>query len=279
MPSNHLSAIFKEHAAWGLAGVSEPRLVSELVGGLTNQSFLIELAGSLYVLRLFAENTLQLNINRRAEFTIATLAAEHSLAALPVYIDPNERYSLSEYIEGDLLGLSTWDQTSRLQQLALSLKNLHAINITIKLPQLNITDKAESYWQAIEERSSRASLLVYKPQLQTLFSQQPGQAEEVLCHNDLVLENMIVTGQGLRLIDWEYAAVGNPYFDLATVILNQQLSPHDEQCFLAAYSDQLDTETITQAKQQVRYLEWLWWAIQGEAEGELLKRLKLFYSP
>ena len=43
-----------------------------------------------------------------------------------------------------------------------------------------------------------------------------------LCHNDLVHSN-IIDGDPVRLIDWEYSAVGDPYFDLAIVVRHHQL--------------------------------------------------------
>ena len=39
----------------------------------------------------------------------------------------------------------------------------------------------------------------------------------VSSHNDLVLENMMLDGTRLWLIDWEYSAMASPYWDLATL--------------------------------------------------------------
>src|SRR5581483_3768020 len=37
----------------------------------------------------------------------------------------------------------------------------------------------------------------------------------VLCHNDLLSANLIDDGRRLWLVDWEYAGIGHPLFDLA----------------------------------------------------------------
>jgi thiamine kinase-like enzyme len=55
-----------------------------------------------------------------------------------------------------------------------------------------------------------------------------------LCHNDLVHSN-IIGGETVRLIDWEYSAVGDPYFDLATVVRHHQLHADRVENFLNAY--------------------------------------------
>jgi len=35
----------------------------------------------------------------------------------------------------------------------------------------------------------------------------------VLCHHDLIPENILETDDGLVLLDWEYASLGHPDFD------------------------------------------------------------------
>jgi thiamine kinase len=57
-----------------------------------------------------------------------------------------------------------------------------------------------------------------------------------LCHNDLVCENVVLAqGQGLVLIDWEYAGVGDPYFDLGVVVRHHDLRKELTEYFLGAY--------------------------------------------
>ena len=62
-----------------------------------------------------------------------------------------------------------------------------------------------------------------------------------LCHNDLVHSN-IIDGEPVRLIDWEYSAVGDPYFDLAVVVRHHQLKADRVEIFLGAYFGILGTE-------------------------------------
>jgi thiamine kinase-like enzyme len=62
-----------------------------------------------------------------------------------------------------------------------------------------------------------------------------------LCHNDLSSANILDTGS-LRLIDWEYAAIGDPCFDLATVIQHHGLAEGQVECLLTAYKDPVSDE-------------------------------------
>ena len=67
--------------------------------------------------------------------------------------------------------------------------------------------------------------------------------------------------------------MGNPYFDLAAVIINQQLNTENEQLFLGSYTKSVDLLALQQAKLQVRYLEWLWWLMQSPLNKNFVQQL------
>jgi thiamine kinase-like enzyme len=62
-----------------------------------------------------------------------------------------------------------------------------------------------------------------------------------LCHNDLTSANILDSGS-LRLIDWEYAAIGDPCFDLATVIQHHGLTEEQVEGLLTAYQGSVSDE-------------------------------------
>ena len=43
------------------------------------------------------------------------------------------------------------------------------------------------------------------------------------CHNDLLPANLIHDGEAMRIVDWEYAGMGNRYFDLGNLSVNNAL--------------------------------------------------------
>src|SRR5437868_2415634 len=57
----------------------------------------------------------------------------------------------------------------------------------------------------------------------------------VLCHNDLLNANFIDDGVTIRIVDWEYAGMGDRFFDFGNFAVNHQLSEPDELRLLAAY--------------------------------------------
>ena len=57
----------------------------------------------------------------------------------------------------------------------------------------------------------------------------------VLCHDDLLPANFIASPDGIRIVDWEYAGMGNRWFDLGNFAVNNELGPAEEEAFLNAY--------------------------------------------
>ena len=59
------------------------------------------------------------------------------------------------------------------------------------------------------------------------------------CHNDLLNANFIDDGERIRIVDWEYAGMGDPFFDLGNFSINHELTPDEDVALLSAY-DQTD---------------------------------------
>jgi thiamine kinase-like enzyme len=55
------------------------------------------------------------------------------------------------------------------------------------------------------------------------------------CHNDLLNANFIDDGARIRIVDWEYAGMGDPYFDLGNFSINHELDADQDAILLAAY--------------------------------------------
>ena len=55
------------------------------------------------------------------------------------------------------------------------------------------------------------------------------------CHNDLLNANFIDDGSRIRIVDWEYAGMGDPFFDLGNFSINHELTPQEDEILLAAY--------------------------------------------
>ena len=52
--------------------------------------------------------------------------------------------------------------------------------------------------------------------------------DPVICHHDMVPENIIVNDRGLFIIDWEYAALGHPGLDFLRLYGSDYASPESQ---------------------------------------------------
>jgi thiamine kinase-like enzyme len=55
------------------------------------------------------------------------------------------------------------------------------------------------------------------------------------CHNDLLAANFLVSADGLRLVDWEYAGMNDRYFDLGNFAVNNGLDVDGDVALVEAY--------------------------------------------
>ena len=59
------------------------------------------------------------------------------------------------------------------------------------------------------------------------------------CHNDLLNANFIDDGARIRIVDWEYAGMGDPFFDLGNFSINHELTVDEDTILLTAYDGSL----------------------------------------
>jgi thiamine kinase-like enzyme len=69
----------------------------------------------------------------------------------------------------------------------------------------------------------------------------------VFCHNDLVRRNFL-DGGTVRILDWEYAGMNTPFFDLAIVSENHQFTEEQEQMLLSSYFGSVDSTIIERTR-------------------------------
>ena len=85
------------------------------------------------------------------------------------------------------------------------------------------------------------------------------------CHNDLVPDNILDAG-GIRFIDWEFACDNDPLFDLAAVVVHNELSTEQAALMLDAYFEGNGARWVDALAVQERLydaLVWLWRESRG----------------
>ncbi len=178
--------------------------------GFCNENYLLQTAHHKYLLRKF-----KLENNRKREFKVQQAAYKKKIAAKPLLLDEENALMICDFVEGDHKEkLNKQDLT----QLSNLLQKLHKIQIR----QIPIDLKKAFTSQSKEVQKAFQTIQRYK-------------VENVLCHNDLNLKNILFSGNKIKLIDWEFATVNDRYFDLACVCVECDLKKQEEVTFLARY--------------------------------------------
>lgn len=218
-----------EQVLASIPGFSQARVESRLSNGPTNASYLLEKSGQRFVLRLDKPEARTLGLDRVNEKQVCEAVAEAGLALPLIHFDPVAGVYLRHFIPGRSWVASDLAVAANRQRLAELLRRLHSVKAVGK--DFDPLAAARRYATQSQEGQAR-SILREAESLAAELAFEP--AARVLCHNDLVSEN-VLEGQQLMLIDWEYAAIGDPFFDLAVVVRHHDLDEPAALDFLAAY--------------------------------------------
>ena len=209
--------------------------VSLLRGGITNHNYRVDVGGKSNVLRISRDNTELLGINRDHEYRTQVIASELGIAPEAVYFDEENGYLVTRFIEGRHLSLEEMREPKNLQQVVDTLHNIHALptfpgtfsafqvvrDYAEIAKQYNVTFPQNFSWLFQEMKDAEAAL-----------SNQPLISRP--CHNDLLNGNFLL-GDKLYILDWEYAGMGDVFFDLANFCNNHELSEHESRFLLNCY--------------------------------------------
>jgi len=213
-----------------IAEIRGARPVRALQGGAASDHWLLDRDGQRLVLRIDRPLASALGLARQAEIDILRLVGEAGIGPRPVWSDPAHGILVSTWLPGSSWSVNDVRDPGHLRQLAKTLQILH--QLPVRAREFDPVSAAQRY--AVDPADERAFAL--SEQAIALASELDSDtATKVLCHNDLVHSNIIGL-QPVPLIDWEYAAMGDPLFDLAIVIRHHELPEALAEVFLNAYS-------------------------------------------
>jgi thiamine kinase-like enzyme len=212
--------------------------LTALSGGITNRNYLITAAGEeeRYVIRLAGNDTHLLGISREVEHAATVAAAGVGIGPeVTAFIRP-EGYLVTRFIVGEPVSLEQVHQPATLRRVADSIRRIHG---GPAIPGLFVPLRiVEAYLALAAERG------VPRPRAWDLACAVGRRIERSLldapidlrpCHNDLLNANFIDDGERIRIVDWEYAGMGDPFFDLGNFSVNHDLTADEDAVLLAAY--------------------------------------------
>ncbi len=258
--------------------------LENLGAGLTSRTFRAVRDGVAYTLKVAAEQSPDLGLDLAWEVRVLERAAAAALAPSLVYCDLSGAVLLSRWAEGRSWASHEVSAPANLRKIAELLRRVHALAVPTPARAVTPLQWIETYAEALSRRTSILSDSELRSAALTrarALAKLPGGAA-VVCHSDLHAMNLIEEGDSLFLLDWEYAHVTDPLWDLAGWCANNDFEAELQRSLLTRYfgdapnSDQWQRFRLLLALYDYVCLLWsqLFLGIRGEAHG-LAQRARL----
>jgi thiamine kinase-like enzyme len=207
-----------------------------LDGGLTNRNFRVLAGGDDVVVRLPGKDTELLGIDRVAERDATAAAARAGVGPDVVAFLTEPPCLVTRFLPGRPVTPEELREPPLLGQVAAALRAFHAgPPLPSTFDSFAIVDAyqatARAHGAVVPERFGE---LIAGAHAIRAALHGPEHAP-VPCHNDLLTANFIYDGERVRIVDWEYAGVGDRYFDLGNLSVNNGFTEADDERLLAAY--------------------------------------------
>ncbi len=210
-------------------------VVAPLTGGITNQNYRVDIGKETFVLRVGGQGTHLLGIDRGREHACTAIAAQLGIGAEVIHFLASEDVLVTRFIVGNGITPETAAQPETLKRIVDVLKRYHAGpafpgSFSPFETVYNYHTLALGHGVAFPDTIPQVFALMeqIKDALGPLRQPKP-------CHNDLLASNFLDDGQSIWLLDWEYAGMGDIFFDLGNFAVNQSLSYQQCELLLTYY--------------------------------------------
>ena len=239
-----------------------------LDGGITNRNFRARFGGTDVVVRLPGKDTEQLSIDRGAERVASEAAARVGVGPEVEAMLDDPPCLVTKFIEGEQMTADQLREPAALSEVAAALRALHGSG---ELPI------AFDPFRIVEDYAGRATARgATLPEDYEWGRAAAARVEAALagpehdpvpCHNDLLAANFLRSADGIRIVDWEYAGMGDRYFDLGNFAVNNELGEVEEAALLGAYfGEEAGADRIASLR-LMRFMsdfrEAMWGVLQG----------------
>jgi thiamine kinase-like enzyme len=204
-----------------------------LEGGITNRNYRVRLGGEDYVLRLHGKDTDLLGISREAELRASAAAAELGIG--PEVAATFGGGMVTRFVR--CKALSSEEVAQRAAEIATALRRFHDHG-TLLPTSFEVSELVRQYRGTLAARGLKApDELDRAGELAARIAATLPAVERRPCHNDLLSGNLIreeASGR-VMIVDWEYAGMGDPWFDLGNLSVNNNFEDVDDERLLHAY--------------------------------------------
>ena len=251
----------------------------ERLGGMTNHSYKITRKdGKEYLVRLPGEGTEEM-IVRSDERKSTELACKLGIDAPLYYFNDDGRKVMGFIHDPQPMSEEVMRRKENLVQAAEIFHKLHTCGENTGV-RFEVFEMADLYEKIIRD-GGVAFYDDYEEVKQTVFDikkevDRDGEAPRVPCHNDSLVGNWVLDGDGkLYLVDWEYSGMNEAMWDLSCLSIEAAYSEENDLELLNAYYGREATidekKRFAAAKLYVDYLWTLWGLTRVPFDGQFMQ--------
>ncbi len=224
-----------------LAGAKS--LVSEpLTGGITNLNYKIDADGKSYVLRITGADTDKLGIHRDVEYCANLAAGQLGIAPEVLYYIEPEGYLVTRFIKARRVPPEVMRQPDNIVRAVQKVRLFHRRGPELN-GEFNVFRNVELMVATSKQKNCKFPH-DFDWLMQTMHEVEAALLKDrytpTPCHDDLLNLNWLEEDAPgdtteLRLLDWEYAGMGDIFFDLANFSHNHLLNEEQVRLLLQEY--------------------------------------------
>lgn len=242
--------------------------VRPLDGGITNRNYVVSVEGGRYVLRVPGKDTGLLGIDRANEYRATTLAAEAGIGPPVVAFQADTGCFITGFVEGVHIPVEDLRDD---HVLGMVVRAVRAFQGCPPIPSsFNSFRIVEQYREEAERRDvpipdAYDEAHVLADRIEAALAVNP--APLTTCHNDLLNANFLRDGEHVWLVDYECAGMGDPFFDLGNLSVNNDLDEASQRALLRhAFGEVRDRHRARLALMRLMsdFREAMWGVMQQE---------------
>lgn len=226
-----------------------------LAGGITNLNYKIDADGKSYVLRITGAGTDALGIRRDVEHQANLAAGQLGIAPEVLYYIEPEGYLVTRFIQGRRLPPEVITRPDYIVEVVRKLRLFHRRGPKLD-GEFNVFRNIELLTSVSNKRNCKFPFdfeWIMRELQRVEAALEANPYTPTPCHNDLLNLNWLEedvpgsTGE-LRLLDWEYAGMGDVFFDLANFSHNHRLNEGQLRLLVQEYFGEVTAKSMARLR-------------------------------
>ena len=226
-----------------------------LKNGPVTQVFTGVFEGIKAVIRLDLPVSQTLGLDRFGEIELLKFMEESTFTPKILFAAPENGVLVWQYIPGETLDETFIKPREITSLMGTLLADLHQLNAPASQPVFS--SFINRYRELLSAEMNHSMI---QKGFSLFDSIAHNQLPMVLSHNDINPGNLLI-GEKLFIMDWEYASLNHPYFDLASSIENLAMNEQEIKKFIQSYESKgvaVDYEELTLWREFSLYLSFFW---------------------